>query len=407
MKIAFIVGEFPTLSQTFILNQITGLIDLGHEVDIYSCASPTQGKVHPDAEKYKLYARTYYLDEVPENKIKRILKALRLLAINFHKSPLTILNSLNIFKYGREALSLYFFYHVVAFLRKQYDIIHCHFGPNGNFGAILKQLGIKGKLITTFHGYDTRLGIEKGGDIYQNLFKRGDCFIAVSDYNYKNLINFGLDEKKIIYHPVGIDVRKFPYRWNRKTFTNLDKIRIITVARLVEEKGLQYGIKVIRHLLEHAPKLNLRYEIIGEGNLKNYLEVLIHELGLDEIVHLLGSQTQDKVSQKLQESHIFLLPSVAESFGVVLLEAQAVGLPVVATIVGSVPQAIINGESGFLVPERDVNALAERINYLIEHTEIWPEMGRVGRKFVEEHYDIRKLNIQLVRIYEGLLSKKS
>ena len=120
MKIAFIVGEFPALSETFILNQITGLIDLGHEVDIYSRMTPSQGKVHPDVKKYNLYACTYYLNDVPENKIKRVLKAIKLFATHFHKSPLIILKSLNIFKYGREAHSLYNFYHAVAFLRKQY-----------------------------------------------------------------------------------------------------------------------------------------------------------------------------------------------------------------------------------------------------------------------------------------------
>ena len=74
-----------------------------------------------------------------------------------------------------------------------------------------------------------------------------------------------------------------------------------------------------------------------------------------------------------------------------------------ATSVGGTSQAIIDGKSGFLVPERDVDALAERLEYLVKHPELWPEMGRAGRRFVEEHYDIKKLNRRLVEIYKGMI----
>ena len=85
MKIAFIVNEFPALSQTFILNQITGLIDLGCDVKIFARSNPQDKIVHPDIEKYNLIERTYYYN-FPRNKIKRILKAIYLLIINFHKA---------------------------------------------------------------------------------------------------------------------------------------------------------------------------------------------------------------------------------------------------------------------------------------------------------------------------------
>jgi len=406
MRVAFIINPFPNLSETFVLNQITGLLDQGHEVDIFANSNPNQEKVHPDVEAYALMERTHYFN-MPANKVKRVLKALGLLIANFHKAPVRLLKSLNVFKYGRDALSLRLLYALVAFLGREqdYDIIHCHFGPNGNLGARLKQLGVQGKLVTTFHGYDTRLGIEKGGHIYQNLFENGDCFIAVSDYNYKNLINFGLDRKKIIYHPVGIDPDKFIYEWQSEPAKDTKPIKVLTIARLVEEKGLQYGIQAIRKLLGQNPELTLEYNIIGDGPLKGSLEGLIQELMLGKFVHLLGPQAQKQVVQALQQSHIFLLPSVAESFGVVLLEAQAVGLPVVATSVGSTYGAIIDGKSGFLVPERHVDALTEKLQYLIKHPELWPEMGRAGRRFVQEHYGIKKLNRRLVEIYEALLAR--
>jgi len=105
MKIAFIVSGFPTLSETFILNQITGLLDMGFDVEIFAQFNPKQEKIHFDIEKYQLMKRVHYFN-IPHNKNKRILKAIVLIIKNFHKAPLKILKSLNVFKYGKMAFSL-------------------------------------------------------------------------------------------------------------------------------------------------------------------------------------------------------------------------------------------------------------------------------------------------------------
>jgi colanic acid/amylovoran biosynthesis glycosyltransferase len=85
------------------------------------------------------------------------------------------------------------------------------------------------------------------------------------------------------------------------------------------------------------------------------------------------------------------------------MEALAQGLPVLSTLHSGIPEVVQDGESGFLVPERDVDALAEKLGYLMEHPERWPEMGRAGREHIERYYDIRKLNGQLVQLYQRLL----
>lgn len=404
MKIAVIVSRFPTLSETFILNQITGLLDLGHDIEIFASLNPNEEKVHNDVKKYRLMERVHYLkDMIPRNKIARLFKAIHLIIINFHKSPLKIIKSLNVFKYRKRALSLWLLHFIIPFLNKDFDIIHCHFGTIGNIGVYLKQLGFKGKLVTMFHGCDIRLGIEKGGGIYHQLFESGDCFLAISDYNYKNLISFGANPQKIIFHPVGINVNKFLFRRQSIPVKRLNTIIILTVASLVKEKGLQYGIQAISKLLKDYPKPHLEYRIIGGGQLEEQLRKLVEELDLGEVVHFLGPLEQEKVIQEIQKAHIFLLPSVAEALPTVLMEAQAVGLPIIATNVGGVFQAMIDGKSGFLVPERDVDALTEKLKYLIEHPEMWQKMGRAGRKHVEDNYDIDKLNDRLEKIYKNLI----
>ena len=403
MRIAFIVGAFPRLSETFILNQITGLMDRGHCVDIFARTLSKEPAVHPDVEKYKLLDRTCHL-RVPKDKFSRVLAGIGLIAANFRKNPKVILRTLNIFEYGITALSLTLLHMTAPFLR-DYDVIHCQYGTNGDLGITLKRLGVQGKVVTTFHGYDIRRGLEKGESIYERLFKEGDCFIAIAAYNYKNLLKFGLDEKKMVRLPVGIDPDRFPYRWERASFENEAPIRLVTVARLVEEKGLSYGIKAVHKVLQQHPQFDLEYNIIGGGPLEETLTSLIHELGLSRVVHLLGLQRQDQVIKLLQQSHIFLLPSTAEVLPVVLMEAQAVGLPVIATAVGSTDEIVLNGESGFLVPPRDVDALADKLGCLVGQPAKWPEFGQAGRRHVKENFDINRLNDQLVQLYRRLVDE--
>jgi colanic acid/amylovoran biosynthesis glycosyltransferase len=140
MKVALILSYFPTLSETFILNQVTGLLEMGHEVEIFSLQNPDEKKIHPDVEHYRLLQRTHFM---PHNKVKRVLKASYLINGNFYKGPLKILRSLNIFRYGADALSLRLLYPLIPLLEKTFDIIHCHFGPNGIVGEKLKAIGIR------------------------------------------------------------------------------------------------------------------------------------------------------------------------------------------------------------------------------------------------------------------------
>ena len=111
----------------------------------------------------------------------------------------------------------------------------------------------------------------------------------------------------------------------------------------------------------------------------------------------------------MRAAHLALLGSVSiegdqEGQGLFLQEAQACGLPVIATQHGALPEGLLPGKSGFLVPERDGAAMVERIKFLIAHPEDWPKMGRQGRAFVAGRYDIRKLNEELVALYRDLRS---
>ena len=405
MKIAFIVDGFPYLSQTFILNQITGLLDMEYDVEIFARFNPKEEKVHSDVEKYRLMERVHYFN-IPQSKIKRLLKGLYLIITNFHKDPLKILYACNIFLYGRNAISLRLMYNLIPFLNKKFDVICCHFGPNGIIGTLLKEIGMDAKIITTFHGYDMSTFVSNNGvTVYNNLFKNGDLFLPISDYWKQKLIKLNCEEKKIVVHHMGIDIEKFEYSKRNKQLGK--PVKILTLGRLVEKKGHEYAIKAIRDTIRKYK--NVEYIIAGEGPLENKLKNLVSELGIKNYIKFVGVAKQDEVLELYKQAHIFILPSVTacngdqEGIPVVLMEAQASGLPVISTFHTGIPEVVVDGKSGFLVPERDVNALIEKLEYLIENPELWPKMGRYGRKFVEEKYNIKKLNQQLVGIYQNLI----
>ena len=409
MRIAFIVDVFPALSETFILNQITGLIDRGHKVDIYACTHRRDSKIHEDVFKYGLLHTTSYRPFMPNNKFERLLKGLYLFLSNLRRNPVALVRSLNIFKYGKEAVSLGLLYSSIPFIGKgPYDIIQAHFGPNGLRAIRMRELGvITAKIVTMFHGYDIRSGIQNGPKLYAKLKEDGDAFLSISPYNKQHLLRFGFEPNKIVDHPVGIDTLRFTSHWKSKLYRNHSErgtVKILTVARLVPEKGLEYGIRSIKEILKRNPYTQIQYNIVGAGEQRSQLEELTRTLNLTGVVRFMGSLDQSEVQNALCEADIFLLPSVNEALPVCLMEAQATELPVVASTVGSIDKIVRNGVSGFLVPERDVDGLAEKLIYLIEHPEVWPEMGRAGRAFIEANYDIEKLNDRLVEVYTRLLN---
>ena len=412
MKVAFIVTEFPSLSQTFVLNQITGLIDLGHEVEIFANGAGDDSKIHEDVRKYNLLERTCYhrkiYQSIPRNKIFRIMKGVNYVVKYIPKRPLVVLRSLNIFKYGRKAISFNLLFQIIPFLDKgPYDIIHCHFGPCGNLGVLLKEVGaIRGKVITAFHGYDLSSYIEKNGNrIYEKLFEKGDLFLPISRRWKGELIKLGCRKEKILVHRMGIDVGRFGFL--QRKIRKDGKISILTVARLVEKKGVHYGIQAVAKV--HKKHSRIEYKIAGDGPLKSDLKKLINTLNIDEKVHLLGWKEQEEIVELMRDADILLAPSVTSKNGdqegipVVLMEALAQGLPVISTQHSGIPELVQNEKSGFLVPEHDIQALADKLEYLIEHPQRWSDMGMAGRKHVAQRYDINKLNDSLVQLYQLLL----
>jgi colanic acid/amylovoran biosynthesis glycosyltransferase len=413
MRIAIVVGIFPTLSETFILNQITGLIDRQHEIDIYALKQGNSLQVHADILRYRLYDRTYYYQgNTPSSKSASILDSADSVSLSelISTGLLETARNLGSFVPGLNNLPLLHAF-VTQHRKKRYDIVHCHFGPTGLCIAAFRKMGIfQGKFITTFHGVDaSAIPSQLGANAYAPLFDKGDLFLPVSNYFKQRLKKLGCDERRLLVHHMGVDCNTFSY--GPRPLLNDGQIKLLTVGRLVEKKGIEYGIRAVARLA----KVNNRlvYHIIGDGPLKAHLSQLINSLGVGDRVKLLGPKKYQEIPAVYHDTDILLAPSITaengdqEGIPVVLMEAMASGLPVVTTQHSGISELVEDGVSGFLVPEYDIDALAEKLQYLIDNPRVWPDMGRAGRIQVEEHFNNEKLNDRLVNIYRRLLSDAS
>lgn len=427
MRIAFFLGRFPVISETFILRQITSLIDDGHEVDMYAEVRPATGEpVHEDVQRYKLWARTLYFDlpssavmempiwpltaetwlpgsSTPVRNFRIAAAGIPSIVRSFVASPRLTIKALTPSEYGYQAASLSTVYRIAKLSRclRSYDVLHAHFGPVGNTFRFAREL-FQAPLVVSFHGYDfTSWPRQHGRTCYDRLWPTADLITVNSEFARQSVHELGCPCEKIKKLPVGLNPDEFPFRERRLQFG--DCVRLLTVARLVEQKGHRYALEALAKVRDSYPAIE--YTIVGEGPTRSSLMARIEELGLSRNVVLVGARTQAQVRQLMADSHIFVLPAATpesgdtEGQGLVLQEAQACGLPVIATRHGAIPEGILDGLSGFLVPQRDVQALATAIIQLIHRHEHWGDMGRCGHDFATTHYDQRKLNCELQRLY--------
>jgi len=401
MKVAHILHQFPKLSETFILNQITSLLDLGCNIDIYAFLRPNEPKVHSDVLKYNLLSRTKYVD-LPSN---RKYSLYYILCLFLEKNKSLYLSFLKEFlkrKSFYESLkkSLLFLY-----LGQRYNIIHCHYGSLGQELSFLKDF-LKIKLVTSFHGFDiAKILHHFPPDYYNDLFLKGDLFLPISNHWKKKLIQLGCPDDKIVVHRMGI----FPERFQFKIRSIKRPFKFLTVGRLVEKKGIHIAVKALAKIKDEL--VHFQYLIAGDGPWRTKLEKMVYKYGLHSQVKILGHVAQNEVKNLMSETQIFLLPSLTSSDGdqegipVVLMEAMASGLPVISTYHSGIPELISHNECGFLVPENDIDSLADMILHVakLDRKSLEKIVLSARNKIVNE-YNIHKQALKLLNIYKDLLN---
>lgn len=292
------------------------------------------------------------------------------------------------------------------------DLIHAHFAIDGIYGlALANKKDIP--LITTLHGFDVTVSnkdlLASRSPAWINYFlqqrklkKEGSKFIAVSDFIVAQAIRNGFPEDKIIKHYIGIDVEKYqPATAAEQTGT------ILHVARLVEKKGTAVLLKAIKKVT--ASNKDVQLVIIGDGPLLPQLQAQTVALGIDSNVTFTGALPHVEVMGWMRKASMLVLPSLtartgdAEGLGMVLLEAAVTAVPVIGSNHGGIPEAVIDEKTGFLVQEGNAQQLAERILFLLNNETKRCAMGRAGRKFVTENFNLVQQTKKLEDIYREVI----
>lgn len=407
LNIAFIVSAFPTLSETFIVNQICDLLDKGHEVTIFSFEKNERGPVHKKIKDYGLLQRTVYHRAYHFSKLKRYLPFFKFLFQNRMKiAPGKLFRNFKPMKDGKKALNLDFFYRYYWILAKgPFDVIHAHFGPNGAYVAGMKALGFLNRtgFVCTFHGYDLNPKLlPEFKNQYKELFEQADVLTVNTRYTESLLKKISNRKAEIL--PVGLDIHRF----KSKKRDQEGPLKLLFAGRLIALKGPHLAIEILQILKERG-HYNISLRIVGEGEMHSELRELMVARDLENDVDLIGALAQEDLLREFSAAHIFLMPGIydengrAESQGLVIQEAQAMELPVVVSDAGGMKYGLIDGETGFVVGEKQVKEFADKIEYLIRNREKRIEMGKRARAFVVKNYDTKILGERLISIYEKSL----
>ena len=406
MKVGFFLLKFPLSSETFVLNQITAFIDMGFEVEIVALQKGDTENTHAAWTKYNLAARTRWLQDEPTGKVAKLRhRASQTLRGIYRKNTW---QALNLKRYGAESRNL-----ILSAICGQVatpfhaDVFIANFGPAGVTAAKLRELGvIRGKIATIFHGIDisSREVLNHYTPEYQQLFRRGDLMLPISNLWAGRLQKMGCPREKIAVSRMGVDMTRFSPRPVKAPATPLE---IISVARLTEKKGLHVAIEACRQLKEQG--MAFRYRILGIGPWERRLRTLIEQYQLEDVVEMPGFKPSHEVKAMLDDADVFLLPSVTgadgdmEGIPVALMEAMAVGIPVVSTLHSGIPELVEADKSGWLVPENDARALAQRLAAFsqLDTDELAPVVKRAREK-VEHDFNQQVINRELASLLQAL-----
>jgi glycosyltransferase involved in cell wall biosynthesis len=291
-------------------------------------------------------------------------------------------------------------------------LVHAHFGVEGVYAqCVARRLDVP--LVTTFHGFDvttrTMEMLKSGKPSWVNyllnrrsLARSGELFLCVSNFIREKALAQGFPEERTKLHYIGVDTEKILPPVHRR-----DNPTLLHVGRLVEKKGCRDLIRAFAAL----PKRHAEWEltIVGDGPLRTSLTQLATSLGVAERVSFMGARSQAEVLELMGKAAILCQPSItartgdAEGLPMVILEGAASGLPVIGTYSGGIAEAIVDGQTGFLVDERAVGELTSRLVTLMDSSSNRAKLGQAARSHVEKHFNVAKQSAILAGFYKELI----
>ena len=403
-RVAFLTHRFPILSEVFVATLAAEIAKAVGDFRILATAATLEPPPHhPIVSDAGLIDRTHAARRSGRVDPRRMAR----LAFRHPGKALT-LSALS-------ALDLVAPRHLLASTRMMaaqpdFDIVHCQFGYEGlhalrhlRFGTLRTRA-----LVCHLRGSDiTRHVRENGENVYDALFARADRLIANCEHFRQRAIALGADPDRIDVVGSPIDTDRFCPPSARPSPEGRP-LRLVATGRLVEKKGFADAIVA----LSLAPEIDARLEILGDGPLRADLEKRARAAGVADRVIFHGAVTADRVLETLHAADIALAPSVTAADGDAdapvntLKEAMATALPVIATRHGGIPELVIDGENGRLVPEHDPQAIAAALRDLAARPDRWPDLGAAGRARVIEDYSLARVTERTLASYARALERR-
>ncbi|MBB3351026.1 colanic acid/amylovoran biosynthesis glycosyltransferase [Rhizobium sp. BK049] len=408
--------NFPELSQTFVFNEMRSLRDEGADIRVVALRREVQ-EASDLPEKYGFAGKVKYLSASNGSggKWRRLRDLLRSM-FRLPRSSLLNVARICIARLAgkRPSMPISLQVRLAAELQPKgtQPRIHCHFGTAGRIVADLKQAGLISAPITTvFHGFDiTKYVGKEAKGVYRTLFDKADLLLPISDLWHRKLIELDAPAEKIRTQRLGIDCSAFVYQ--ERTPQPGMPLRFILVGRMTEKKGHIYAIEAFAELVRRRPDLNVQFDVVGSGPLREDIDALAASLGLKEQIVIHGSLPHAEVRKLLGEAHVFVLPSVTAADGdmegipVAIMEAMAMGLPVISTLHSGIPELVAHDVSGLLVAERDTASLSAAMEQLAADPQKVSRMGQYGRQIVEERYNDKTQAAALMTMLSALPLKR-
>jgi len=395
MKLAVVLARFPRLSETFILRELEGLRELGCEVTVYSLSAPTPSEAELVGNHGFEVVRRAAWPTVPV--AARSLSALR--------------NLLDLFVSGEGAISmerLSDLCHVTTALswardmaQRGIDWVHGHFAYVPSMVGLMCARILDRPFSFEAHAWD--LWCTRDDALVAELLEEARFAAVCTDYGRDYLLARTppalAGKTHRIYH--GLELAKYPYADREPS----DRLEVVAVGRLVEKKGFTTLLRACRKLLDDEPTLDLHCSLIGEGPLRPELERLVASLVLSQQVTLTGALPHAEVIERLRGASLCVVPSVVAQDGDrdglpnVILEAGALGVPLVATAVAAIPEFVQDRATGRLVPQGDPAALAEAILETWQQPQAAAMRAQAARRLVEEQFDLSANVRQLAALF--------
>jgi len=282
-------------------------------------------------------------------------------------------------------------------------VLHAHFGTTG---VAVLPLAVKSglPLVTTFYGEDvSSLARDSAWRArYAPLFADGARFLVEGPRMREALVALGCPVEKTALQPISIETCRYPFRL--RSAPRSRPVRLFFCASFREKKGLHFALEAVARARAEHP--NLVFRIGGDGPLRAAVERDLERLGLRDCTELLGFLPHARMLEEMHAADLFVQPSVTAADGdseggapTTLLEAQACGLPVLATTHADLPHVVAPGESALLAPERDAEALARNLLELLKAPERWGPMGEAGREHVERFHEAERAADRVEDLY--------